>query len=915
MGLGAAKAQPQTHLWHDWGNKLSFSSQPPVMTNCLQRYSIAGQYYSDSTGNLVFQLFSLNKRFRDEPLGLYNAHDQPIPGGDSIIAIRAQWTGSFWNAKIILPGLKDEWYLFSIYMEYWNDLDADYYQNSIPGLYYSKIKKLGPDSFEIAERDVLAWKGDIRDIIYTPKGDGSYWIVGRSGDSVLAFEFTRQGLKQPVATIAPQHGITQPRLVQIASTFSWQGEKYLTTCVDNGEATLTVYDFDKQTGHVSNSRLLDQWYWARPSGDSVDVQINSLCFSPNDSLFYIAGYGSGWGFDTIDGRIIPYQLSEHYLYQYSLYDPIPSASKLDLVPEFKKQLYKGVNVQSITLGPDGKIYMTSPGVNVINYPNRRGVACGLSNVIPFDAGCMGWFLQPNYEYWPISFTHSRTCEGVEFTNTSDSMFTRFTWYFQTGDSTFDTLSGPTSKYAWPATGKYFVKMKAQKPSGYAAWTSDSVVYIAPPEVDFSINDSQYCRYADVEFNIQIKTDTINSNNEFLKVKLSDGFDSTFTGTIAPVFAFNHAFADTGVFHATMIYSNGFCSDTIIKDSILEIIDAPKAGFTADPLEGCTPLEVEIADNSSGLISSYLYTFGNGQSDTVAEPTVVYQTPGIFKIVQALTGPTGCISKDSALVHVMPGLTADDTVEMLRATVQPDETVLVEWQPLPNAVYYRVTKDGEELPKQQSLFLSDRSVQPENRSYTYQVAAFDSCDNSSTPSRIARTILLSGQNIENEYALLTWNAYEEWQQGVEDYTLQMRLPDSSWAYATSTLALEYQDHDFLKMEQNEMCYRIAATEKDGNSQQSYSNVACVPYLPVLFIPNAFSPNGDGHNEVWQPFALALKDYTLQVYNRWGEELFKTNDPFQGWDGGTAPEGTYLYRISAASHTGKGFVREGMVVLLR
>jgi gliding motility-associated-like protein len=53
---------------------------------------------------------------------------------------------------------------------------------------------------------------------------------------------------------------------------------------------------------------------------------------------------------------------------------------------------------------------------------------------------------------------------------------------------------------------------------------------------------------------------------------------------------------------------------------------------------------------------------------------------------------------------------------------------------------------------------------------------------------------------------------------------------------------------------------------------------------LFLPTAFTPNGDGRNDDYRPFVKCpIKDYKLEIYNRWGELLFKTQDPNAAWDG--------------------------------
>jgi len=54
-------------------------------------------------------------------------------------------------------------------------------------------------------------------------------------------------------------------------------------------------------------------------------------------------------------------------------------------------------------------------------------------------------------------------------------------------------------------------------------------------------------------------------------------------------------------------------------------------------------------------------------------------------------------------------------------------------------------------------------------------------------------------------------------------------------------------------------------------------------PDLLIPTAFSPNGDGVNDLFRTLNKNLSKYNLQVWNRWGEKVYETNDPLEGWDG--------------------------------
>jgi gliding motility-associated-like protein len=92
--------------------------------------------------------------------------------------------------------------------------------------------------------------------------------------------------------------------------------------------------------------------------------------------------------------------------------------------------------------------------------------------------------------------------------------------------------------------------------------------------------------------------------------------------------------------------------------------------------------------------------------------------------------------------------------------------------------------------------------------------------------------------------------------------------------------------------------------------------------TVYLPNAFSPNGDGVNDRFQPLLEAgcpVQSYQLNIYNRYGVRVFAGNDPARGWDGifrgEPAPVGTYFYEMRWTGRDGRSFFRKGDVTLVR
>ena len=100
---------------------------------------------------------------------------------------------------------------------------------------------------------------------------------------------------------------------------------------------------------------------------------------------------------------------------------------------------------------------------------------------------------------------------------------------------------------------------------------------------------------------------------------------------------------------------------------------------------------------------------------------------------------------------------------------------------------------------------------------------------------------------------------------------------------------------------QFCYYIKIYKEGETEYYSQSNTKCIYLEPKVYIPQAFTPNDDGVNDLFLPvFSFLPKDYELKIYNRWGNIIFETSDPTKGWNGKQsngkpAPAGSYIYLL--------------------
>lgn len=208
---------------------------------------------------------------------------------------------------------------------------------------------------------------------------------------------------------------------------------------------------------------------------------------------------------------------------------------------------------------------------------------------------------------------------------------------------------------------------------------------------------------------------------------------------------------------------------------------------------------------------------------------------------------------------------------------------------------------------------------------YRLEALNNCGNTTTVSTIA-TAIVPRASVQGSQANLLWNAYRDWTNSIQQYNIYRAMGTDAPLLIGSTATTDFTDNLSQLAGQGHagnVCYYVEAISKPDNFRnvnKSISSNYCIDLSESIFVPNAFTPNGDGVNDLFMAsFAFLPKDFVLIVYNRYGFKVFETNDLLKGWDGTfgngqKAPEGTYVYFIRFTSQTGKNIERKGNVSLI-
>jgi gliding motility-associated-like protein len=339
---------------------------------------------------------------------------------------------------------------------------------------------------------------------------------------------------------------------------------------------------------------------------------------------------------------------------------------------------------------------------------------------------------------------------------------------------------------------------------------------------------------------------------------------------------------------------------------------------------------------SGTLPTLSYTT---QTDSLLQGTICWQIPcelanESFYLKITASDTFDCRSSntifDSVRVNHIDQI--PQAVDICRVTVTAsDAGIEAAWNPSlsSDVVGYLVARKRSDQANFQVLdtiwnpgvvSYLDATALVDDFSYCYAVAPIDNCGNSPAFSSAHCTVLLAGT--PQDYAtFLDWSAYIGWLSGVQEYEIYRRnaLPNNPYNLIAVPISPDLSATDG-SISDGRVCYRVRALEANANcGGDSWSNEVCVEFPPLMFMPNAFTPNGDQLNDIFTAGGLYFESFDLQIWDRWGKLLFHTQNSATGWDGKVggkdAPEGVYVFQVVVRGYDGTELKQNGSLTLIR
>jgi gliding motility-associated-like protein len=360
--------------------------------------------------------------------------------------------------------------------------------------------------------------------------------------------------------------------------------------------------------------------------------------------------------------------------------------------------------------------------------------------------------------------------------------------------------------------------------------------------------------------------------------------------------------------------NHICQDTVTVHVSVSQITAE----TDSLIITCSDIPLFLLQgNTNGTGNHFIWSSNTHFSDTL-NPSVydssltIYPNPSVqhffFKVVNA----DGCIATDSVLIVV-----SDQTIQLSSDTFicQTDTISLRASNLFPlNAMDYYWSPTAFILGKPDSAYIQ---VTP-RKTTTYSITAINDSGCVFTDSITVNVSTLNDSILHisalSDSVLLGFG------------TELMISPDLGYVYDWSPKeTVENPNESTTLVYPNQTTTYTSQVTDPNNSNCSYKKEITVYAYeincgePDIFIPNAFSPNGDGQNDAFKITGDVIETMELEIYNRWGELVFETDQPIMGWDGtfnGTRVEpNVYVYQINITCIDQRRFSKKGNITVIR
>ncbi len=731
-----------------------------------------------------------------------------------------------------------------------------------------------------------------------------------------------------------------------------------------------------QNIQAPSNNVGETWTVKIPGTATAGAETNSSAqFSQNDTAIICEGNSFIFDFSAtdIDNDSLVYSFTDAFTGANNV-NPAPASTS---PPPFASVPYSGGFFGTLPLGgavtinpntgfvtgiaPLSGIYV----VTVIVSEYRRGTNIKIAEVRKSlhievaDCSTTKAELKPEY-----TVCDEVTGFTVTFTNANNNNIQTFDWDF--GDGNTSTQPAPTHTYA--DTGVYLLKLAVNRGLPCSDSTTAPVKVYPGFFPDFTINGQ--CQNVPVQF-LDNTTATYGTPNKW-NWNFGDPTSPNNTSILQNP---THTYNRIGSYDVTLIaFSDKGCNDTIVKT--IDILDQPP--LTVFPKDTLICVIDTLQLNATGTGT---FTWSpNYMIDNINSPNPLVSPDVTTTYYISMADAFGCTATDSVKVNVKNFVTqfggADTSICRTDPVVLQLTSDALHWlwtetpsnntlnnpriknptaTPLVTTTYHVVGNIGKCIaeddivvtpipypvanagPDNTICFGNSAQLSASGGSiYSWSPAAFLTATNIPNPQSIkptdnvryivtVRDVLGCPKPAKDTVFLfvakIKANAGPRDTSVVLDQPLQLGASGSiNYSWTPTTWLSNPLISNPIALPRNDIEYIVRVSNNAGCFALDSIRVHVFKIKPDLLVPNAFTPNGDGKNDVFKPIAIGMKSIDVfMVYNRWGQMLYSGSGNDAAWDGTFAGRkqetATYVWYAEGVDYLNNKLKRKGSVVLIR
>lgn len=360
-----------------------------------------------------------------------------------------------------------------------------------------------------------------------------------------------------------------------------------------------------------------------------------------------------------------------------------------------------------------------------------------------------------------------------------------------------------------------------------------------------------------------------------------------------------------------------CGGSVEITLPVTVIAAPVADFTVTPPTCAgTPIQFSgTTTTSNGVgVNNWSWTFGDGGTATVQNPVYSYTNAGTYNVRLRGIALDGCIGDTTKSVVVNPRPVVSITQDTVYVCNNASATFTVQ-NPVTGATYnWYSAATGGTLLGTGTTFVLNNVTGFTNVFLEGVVQGCVSLVRDRATAAILPTLAIPVARVDSvstNTIVFGWNAVA----GATGYEVSINN-GATWSTPSSgSLGLSHTVTGLALGTTVTLQVRALGGCLPAVSQP----VSGTTRTDQVYIPNSFSPNGDGLNDVLQVYSNVIRSLRFTVFNQWGEKIAESNNQARVWDGThngkPQPSGVYIYVCDIILNNGERIQRKGSINLVR